>query len=111
MAKRYVLATPLVSRELRAVLSNYDLQKHSIITQRIVFKKVSKAYDEKNWQLGSALRENQKLRSQLEATGPTKRRRVETSPNSRFVNIKAIHRAQIEAGADSTMGVSLGLTE
>jgi hypothetical protein len=32
----------------------------------------------------------------LEATVPTKRR-VETSPNSRFINIKAIYRAQIEA--------------
>ena len=65
----------------------------------MLFRKVSKVYNEKDWQLKSALRENQKLKSQLEATAPTKRRRVETSPNSRFVNIEAIHRAQIEARA------------
>jgi hypothetical protein len=35
----------------------------------------------------------------LEATVPAKRRKVETSPNSRFVNIEAINRVQIEARA------------
>jgi len=99
MAKGYLLATPLASRDVRAMLANYDLQEHSISTQRILFRKVSKAYDEKDWQLESVLRENQKLKDQLEATAPTKRRRVETSPNSRFVDIAAIQRAQIEARA------------
>jgi 4-hydroxybenzoate polyprenyltransferase len=99
IARNYALATPLVSREVRAALKDFDPQKHSTTTQRILFRKVSKAYDEKDWQLGNALRENQKLKSQLEATRPTKRRKVETSPNSRFVTIRAIRRAQIEAGA------------
>jgi hypothetical protein len=35
----------------------------------------------------------------LEAIAPVRRKKVETSPNSRFVNIRAIHRAQIAAGA------------
>jgi hypothetical protein len=93
------LATPLISREVRAALKDFDPQKHSTTTQRILFRKVSKAYNEKDWQLGNALRENQKLKNQLKATRPTKKRKVETSPNSRFVTIRAIRRAQIEAGA------------
>ena len=99
IAKGYLLATPLASRDIRAMLANYNLQKHSISTQQILFRKVSKAYDEKDWQLESVLRENQKLKDQLEATAPTKRRRVETSPNSRFVDITAIQRARIKARA------------
>jgi len=34
----------------------------------------------------------------LEAAAPSKRKKVETSPNSRFVTIEAIRRAKIEAG-------------
>ena len=44
-----------------------------------------------------ALHKVEVLKAKLAATVPAKRRKVETSPNSRFVNIKAIRRAKIEA--------------
>ena len=43
-------------------------------------------------------RENKVLKRKLEATVPSKRKKVETSPNLRFVTIEAIRRAKIEAG-------------
>jgi hypothetical protein len=45
-----------------------------------------------------ALREVEVLKVKLAAVVPAKRRKVETSPNSRFVNIEAIRRAKIKAG-------------
>jgi hypothetical protein len=64
-----------------------------------LFRKVEKGYDEKEWELEMALCDNELLKARLEAIVPIKRKRVETSPNSRFVNIRAIRRAQIAAGA------------
>jgi hypothetical protein len=45
------------------------------------------------------LRENEMLKARLEAVAPVKRKKVSTSPNSRFVRIEAIRKAQIAAGA------------
>ncbi|KAH8749102.1 hypothetical protein F5883DRAFT_695336 [Diaporthe sp. PMI_573] len=47
-----------------------------------------------------ALREVEVLKASLAAVAPAKRRKVEASPNSRFVNIEAIWKAKIEAVAD-----------
>jgi hypothetical protein len=55
-------------------------------------------YEEIDWQLKMLQRENKVLKARLEAMGPSKRKKVETSPNSRFVGIEAIRRAKIEAG-------------
>jgi hypothetical protein len=63
-----------------------------------LFRKVEKGYNEIDWKLKMLQRENKVLKSRLEAVAPSKRRRVETSPNSTFVKIKAIRRAKIEAG-------------
>jgi len=45
-----------------------------------------------------ALRKVEVLKAKLAAIVPAKRRKVETSPNSRFINIKAICRVKFEAG-------------
>ena len=44
------------------------------------------------------------MEAQIEAARPRKRKRVETSPNSKFADIEAVHRAQLEVGEviDST---------
>jgi 4-hydroxybenzoate polyprenyltransferase len=97
--KKVVLSTPRASREIRTLHGFFDEGNHSIATQRLLFRKVEKGYDEKDWQLKMALRENELLKARLEAMAPVKRKKVETSPNSRFVNIRAIRRAQIAAGA------------
>jgi hypothetical protein len=96
--KKVVLSTPRASREIRMLYGFFDEGNYSIATQRLLFRKVEKGYDEKDWQLKMALRENELLKARLEAMAPVKRKKVETSPNSRFVNIRAIRRAQIAAG-------------
>lgn len=93
-----MLSTPRASRELRALTRVYDPTSHSTTTQRLLFRKVEKGYDEIDWQLKVLQRENEILRGKLEAVAPSKRKKVETSPNSRFVSIEAIRRAKIEAG-------------
>jgi len=92
------LSTPKQSREVRCLHSYFDSGQHSTATQRLLFRKVEKAYDEKDWQLNIALREVELLKAKLEQLAPVKRKKVETSPNSRFVQIKDIRKAQIEAG-------------
>ena len=38
------------------------------------------------------------MEAQVEASKARKRRKVRTSPNSKFADIRAIHKAQVEAG-------------
>ena len=40
----------------------------------------------------------QALEQQVEAVRPRKKKRVQISPNSKFANVEAIYKAQIEAG-------------
>ena len=42
--------------------------------------------------------ENKILKRKLKITVPSKRKKVKTSPNSRFITIEAIRRAKIKAG-------------
>ena len=66
-------------------------------THKLLFRKITKAFDEKDHLLATSERQNQALERELEALRPRKRRRVRTSPNSKFVNIEAIKEAQEEA--------------
>jgi hypothetical protein len=52
-----------------------------------------KAFDEKNVQLATSQARVQALESQIAAMKPKKRKRVETSPNSKFATIGDIQRA------------------
>jgi hypothetical protein len=96
--KKVVMLTPRVSRELRMLHGFFDQWRYSDKARRLLFRKAEKGYDEKDWQLKMALREKKVLKTTLEAAATSKRRKVEASPNSRFVNIRAIRRAKIEAG-------------
>jgi 4-hydroxybenzoate polyprenyltransferase len=46
IVEKEVLSTPRASRELRALVSVYDHGSHSAATQRLLFRKVEKGYDE-----------------------------------------------------------------
>ena len=77
-------------------LSN-QLAEHST-TQRLLFRKIQKAFDEKNVQLATAQRQIQALEARIETIKPRKRKKVDLSPNSKFANIEDIHRAQMAVG-------------
>ena len=67
-------------------------------TRRQLFRKAIKGFDEKDFALGQANMRIQQLEARLEQVKPRKRRKVRTSPNSKFANTKAIREAQILAG-------------
>ena len=70
-------------------LSN-QLAEH-LTTQRLLFRKIQKAFDEKNVQLATAQRQIQALEARIETIKPRKRKKVDLSPNSKFANIEDIH--------------------
>ncbi len=63
-----------------------------------MFRKVEKAFDQKDVKLAQLQQENKALKAQLEAAQPSKRKRVKTDPNILFASIEQVHKAQIEAG-------------
>src|SRR5882757_4354760 len=66
-------------------------------TRRLLFRKVIKGFDEKDFTLGQSEIRIQQLEAKLEQLQPKKRRKVQTSLNSKFVDTKAIKEAQILA--------------
>jgi len=74
-------------------LGNLDLP-----TQRQLFRKITKGFDEKDFALAEAELRIQQLEAKVEELQPRKRRKVQMSPNSRFADIRAVRQAQIEAG-------------
>ena len=90
--------TPRKRNELRdqfELLSKLDNDTH---TQRLLFRKVQKGFDRKDYQLAVAQRTIEALQAQVDANRARKRKKVKMSPNSKFAGIEAIQRAQIEAG-------------
>jgi len=75
-----------------------QLGKASIPTARLLFRKVSKAVDQRDFVIAQHERRIQQLEARVQQLEPRKRRKVRTSPNSKFVGIEAIKKAQIEAG-------------
>jgi hypothetical protein len=67
-------------------------------TKRLLFRKIKKSFDEKTYQLATAQQEIRSLEARIEDIKPRKRQKVRLSPNSKFADIEAVRRAQIEAG-------------
>ncbi len=70
---------------------------HDLSTQRLLFRKIIKGFEEQESVLASHELRIQSLEVQLEKARPQKRKKVKTSPNSKFADIKAIYEAQIAA--------------
>jgi DDE superfamily endonuclease/Tc5 transposase DNA-binding domain len=90
-------STPRKSRDLRDQIQIFTKLDTDLSTNKLLFRKITKAFDEKDSLLATAERRVDQLEKQLEAARPKKRMRVRTSPNSKFVNIEAIQRAQNKA--------------
>jgi DDE superfamily endonuclease/helix-turn-helix, Psq domain/Tc5 transposase DNA-binding domain len=96
-SSQVVWSTPRKSKELRDQIHQFTRLDSDNSTHKLLFRKITKAFDEKDHLLATSERQNQALERELEALRPRKRRRVRTSPNSKFVNIEAIKQAQEEA--------------
>jgi 4-hydroxybenzoate polyprenyltransferase len=87
-------STPRKSRELREQISTFTRLETDQSTNKLLFRKITKAFDEKDHHLAATERRLQALERELEATRPRKRVKVKTCPNSKFVNIEAVRKAQ-----------------
>ena len=67
-------------------------------TYRVLFRKVTKSLDTKDFVIAQQELRIKQLEARVLQLEPRKRRKVKTSPNSKFIGIKAIRKAQIEAG-------------
>jgi 4-hydroxybenzoate polyprenyltransferase len=90
-------STPRKSKELRDQIQVFNQLDMDQSTNKLLFRKITKAFDKKDYLLATAKRQVQALERELESLKPRKRMKVRTSPNSKFVNIKAIQQAQEEA--------------
>ena len=73
------------------------LRDTNVLTRKMLFKKIAKGIDKKDFVIAKHKRRIQELEAKIEQLEPRKRRKVKTSPNSKFARIDAIKRAQIEA--------------
>jgi len=80
------------------VYSISRLGKAAIPTARVLFRKVSKAVDQRDFVIAQHERRIQQLEARVQQLEPRKCRKVKTSPNSKFVGIEAIKKVQIKAG-------------
>lgn len=93
-----VWSTPKRARDLRDQLGIFNQRIQTTTTQRHLFQKVQKGFDLKDVQLATSEQRIRTLEAQVDAAKARKRRKVRTSPNSKFADIEAIHRTQVEAG-------------
>jgi 4-hydroxybenzoate polyprenyltransferase len=94
-------STPRKALDLRDQLDQYSRLDQPSSTQRLLFRKVQKGFQEKDYQLATLQRRVEALEQQVESIRPRKKKKVQISPNSKFADIEAIHRAQVDAGDKS----------
>jgi 4-hydroxybenzoate polyprenyltransferase len=59
----------------------------------VLFKKIAKGLNNKNFIIAKQEYKIQALKARIVQLKPRKRRKVRTSPNSKFANIKKIYKA------------------
>ena len=67
-------------------------------TARVLFRKVAKGLDNKDFVIAQYERRIKQLEARVLQLEPRKRQKVVTSPNSKFADIEAIYTAQVKAG-------------
>ena len=93
------IKTPKKMEDVRdEVYQISQLGKASAPTARVLFRKVSKAFDQREFVIAQHEQRIKQLEARVLQLEPRKRRKVRVSPNSKFVGIEAIRQAQIEAG-------------
>jgi hypothetical protein len=88
------LYTPRKSTEIKAQVARFqELEDQGPSTQRLLFRKIVKGFEDQEATLANHSFRIQSLEVQLEKARPRKRRKVRTSPNSKFADISDIWRA------------------
>ena len=91
--------TPQKSEDIREQARQITgLETADPATTRVLFRKVAKGLDSKDFVIAQHELRIKQLEARVLQLEPRKRRKVVTSPNSRFADIEAIYKAQIAAG-------------
>ncbi|KZL65340.1 transposase [Colletotrichum tofieldiae] len=105
-------STPRKSADLQRQLHLFNQltqDTREIYTQRHLFRKVQKGWDQQAYRLTVLERQAQAFQAQTDSQQQGRRKRVQTDPNTTFANIEDIRRAQIAAGeAESSTSESSG---
>jgi 4-hydroxybenzoate polyprenyltransferase len=103
-SQQVVFTTPQKSIDIKAQVAKFQmLQDNSVITQRLLFRKITKGFEDQESIIADQSYKIQSLEVQLEKARPRKRMKVRTSPNSKFTDIKQIKKAQLAAGEAITI--------
>ncbi len=93
-----VLCTPRKSTKIKAQVARFqNLENQDPSTQRLLFRKIIKGFEEQECTLADHSYRIQSLEVQLEKARPRKRMKVRTSPNSKFADIAKIQKTQLAA--------------
>ncbi|KAF5528421.1 hypothetical protein CGCA056_v001727 [Colletotrichum aenigma] len=85
-------------KDLGDQLHLYSQLEQSIATQRQLFRKVKKGFQEQSMELATAQHQIQLLQAQVNNSITRKRKAVHIDPNTKFATISDVRQAQIEAG-------------
>ena len=67
-----------------------------LYTHQLLFQKIQKVFDIKNYKIIKSKYRIKELKHKLECIISKKKRKINTSPNSKFSGIKTIYQTQIE---------------
>ena len=85
------ISTPKGARDiLRQLRTTFKVNR----TARLLFSKVEKAFNFKDYTIASQAKEIAELRARLEEAKPKRRKKVHLNPNTIFAGIKDIVRAK-----------------
>ena len=92
------IATPRKRSDLRKLFDPETFRDLPPAAQRLAFLKLQKSWDIKTFDNAHLSQRFEAQGVELELAKPSKRKKVVPDPNSVFVDIEQIHRAQIAAG-------------
>jgi hypothetical protein len=93
------ITTPQKGQDIRDIAYEVSqLKNTSAPTTRVLFRKISKGIEQKEWVIAEQERKIKQLEQRVVQLQPRKRRKVVASPNSKFVDIQQIKKAQTAAG-------------
>jgi len=94
-----VWKTPQKSEDVREQSRQITrLESTDAATTRVLFRKIAKGLDDKDFIIAEQERKIRALEARVVQLEPRKRRKVRTSPNSKFADIEKIYKVQMEAG-------------
>ncbi|CCF41338.1 transposase [Colletotrichum higginsianum] len=102
-----VWSTPRKMKDLAGQLKLFTELDNDASTQRLLFMKVKKGFNEKAYELATAQHKLELLQAQVTNTTVRKRKAVQLDPNTKFATISDVQKAQVEAGEkEDTAGES-----